>query len=57
MTGLARESKLIGQLVNVRPAFLGAAAMRTSSLVPEALLTRHLASVAARSAFALPDAE
>jgi hypothetical protein len=41
-----------------RPAaFLGAAAMRTSSLVPEALLTRHLASVAARSAFALPDAE
>ena len=57
VTGLARESKLIGQVVNVRPAFLGAAAMRTSSLVPEALLTRHLASVAARSAFALPDAE
>jgi 2-polyprenyl-6-methoxyphenol hydroxylase-like FAD-dependent oxidoreductase len=57
VTGLARESKLIGQVVNVRPAFLGAAAMRTSSLVPEALLTRHLASVAAKSAFALPDAE
>lgn len=52
---LARESKLIGQLVNVRPAFLGAAAMRASSLVPEAVLTRHLASIAARSAFVLPD--
>jgi 2-polyprenyl-6-methoxyphenol hydroxylase-like FAD-dependent oxidoreductase len=52
---LARESKLIGQLVNVRPAFLGAVAMRASSLVPEAVLTRHLASIAARSAFVLPD--
>lgn len=52
---LARESKLLGQLVNVRPAFLSAVAMRASSLVPEAMLTRHLASIAARSAFALPD--
>ena len=52
---LARESKLLGQLVNVRPAFLSAVAMRASSLVPEAVLTRHLATVAARSAFALPD--
>lgn len=51
---LARESRLLGQIVNARPSFLGAAAMRASSLVPEALLTRHLASVAGRSAFVLP---
>jgi 2-polyprenyl-6-methoxyphenol hydroxylase-like FAD-dependent oxidoreductase len=51
---LARESRLIGEIVNARPAFLGAAAMRASALVPEAVLTRHLASVAARSAFTLP---
>jgi 2-polyprenyl-6-methoxyphenol hydroxylase-like FAD-dependent oxidoreductase len=56
-SALARESKLIGQLVNVRPAFLSAAAMRASRLVPEAILMRHLASVAARSAFALPPAQ
>ncbi|MET0474691.1 MAG: FAD-dependent oxidoreductase [Mycobacterium sp.] len=52
---LARESRLLGRIVNVRPASLGEAAMRASSLVPEALLTRHMASVAGRSAFALPD--
>lgn len=51
---LARESRLLGRIVNARPSFLGAAAMRASSLVPEALLTRHLASVAGRSAFVLP---
>jgi 2-polyprenyl-6-methoxyphenol hydroxylase-like FAD-dependent oxidoreductase len=51
---LARESKLIGQVVNVRPAFVSALAMRASRLVPEQVLTRHLASVAARSAFVLP---
>lgn len=51
---LARESKRIGQLVNVRPAFLGAAAMQASRFVPEAVLTWHLASVAAGSAFGLP---
>jgi 2-polyprenyl-6-methoxyphenol hydroxylase-like FAD-dependent oxidoreductase len=54
---LARESKLIGQLVNVRPAFVSAAAMRASRLVPDPILTRHLASVAARSAFVLPGIE
>ena len=54
---LTRESRLIGELVNVRPAFVGAAAMRASSLLPEAVLTRHLASIAARSAFALPHAQ
>lgn len=51
---LARESKLVGQIVNARPAVLGALAMRASALVPEAILTRHLASVAGRSAFVLP---
>lgn len=56
-SALARESKLIGQLVNIRPTFLGAAGMRASRLVPEALLTRHLAAVAARSAFTLPEVE
>lgn len=52
---LTRESRLVGRIVNARPALLGAAAMRASSLVPEAVLTRHLASVAGRSAFVLPD--
>jgi 2-polyprenyl-6-methoxyphenol hydroxylase-like FAD-dependent oxidoreductase len=51
---LVRESRLIGDIVNVRPAIIGAALMRASALIPEALVTRHLASVASRSAFALP---
>ena len=51
---LARESRLIGQLVNVRPVLLSAALMRASAVVPEAMLTRHLAWVASRSAFTLP---
>jgi 2-polyprenyl-6-methoxyphenol hydroxylase-like FAD-dependent oxidoreductase len=52
---LIRESRLLGEIVNVRPSFVGAALMRASALVPEALLTRHLASVASRAAFALPE--
>lgn len=52
---LSRESKLIGQVVNMRPAILGSAALRASRFVPEAVLTRHLASVAAGSAFVLPE--
>jgi 2-polyprenyl-6-methoxyphenol hydroxylase-like FAD-dependent oxidoreductase len=51
---LARESRLIGQMVNLRPAFLGGALVRASALVPEAVLTRHLAWVASGSAFKLP---
>jgi 2-polyprenyl-6-methoxyphenol hydroxylase-like FAD-dependent oxidoreductase len=51
---LVRESKLIGQVINMRPAFLSGLASRASVLAPEALLTRHLAAVAARSAFVLP---
>ena len=51
---LVRESKLIGQIVNLRPAFLSGLASRATVLAPEALMTRHLAAVAARSAFVLP---
>ena len=36
------------------PPFLSSAATRAAVLGPEALITRHLATVAARSAFALP---
>ncbi len=50
---LMRESRLIGQIVNL-PPLLSAAVSRATVLGPEALLTRHLAAVAARSAFALP---
>ncbi|OBB18233.1 FAD-binding monooxygenase [Mycobacteriaceae bacterium 1482268.1] len=51
---LVRESAAIGRIVNLRPAILSEAASRASALVPEAVLTRHLATVAARSAFKAP---
>lgn len=51
---LVRESRMIGRIVNLRPAVLSAAAGRATMLMPEALVTRHLASIAARSAFRLP---
>lgn len=51
---LVRESRLIGQMVNLRPAFLSGLAGRASVLMPEAFVTRHLATVASRSAFVLP---
>jgi 2-polyprenyl-6-methoxyphenol hydroxylase-like FAD-dependent oxidoreductase len=51
---MVRESKLIGQIVNLRPPFLSGLASRATVLAPEALMTRHLAAVAARSAFVLP---
>jgi 2-polyprenyl-6-methoxyphenol hydroxylase-like FAD-dependent oxidoreductase len=53
---LVRESKLIGQIVNLRPALLGGLAGRATVLAPDALMNRHLAEVAARSAFVLPGA-
>jgi 2-polyprenyl-6-methoxyphenol hydroxylase-like FAD-dependent oxidoreductase len=53
---LVRESRTVGELVNLRPAVLSAAVSRATVLVPEAMLTRHLATVAARSAFRMPDA-
>ena len=51
---LVRESAILGRIVNLRPAFLSALASRATVFAPEALLTRHLADVASRSAFALP---
>ncbi|HJT95836.1 MAG TPA: FAD-dependent oxidoreductase [Mycobacterium sp.] len=51
---LVRESALIGRIVNLRPASLSALASRASVLGPEALVSRHLATVASRSAFVLP---
>ncbi len=52
---LVRESAFIGKVDNLRPAILSAAASRATVLVPESLMARHLATVASRSAFALPD--
>lgn len=51
---LVRESASIGRLLNLRPGFLSAAATRASTLIPEAVVTRHLATVAGRSAFVMP---
>jgi 2-polyprenyl-6-methoxyphenol hydroxylase-like FAD-dependent oxidoreductase len=51
---LVRESKLIGQVVNLRPALLSGLAGRATVLVPERIMTRHLAAVASRAAFVLP---
>ncbi|AKK28625.1 FAD-dependent oxidoreductase [Mycobacterium sp. EPa45] len=51
---IARESQLIGRVVNLRPAALSALASRSTVVLPEFLVTRHLASIAARSAFRLP---
>ncbi|MCV7225455.1 FAD-dependent oxidoreductase [Mycolicibacterium komossense] len=55
-TSLVRESRLIGRIVNLRPSLLSAAATRATTVVPEALLTRHLAGIAARTAFVMPTA-
>jgi 2-polyprenyl-6-methoxyphenol hydroxylase-like FAD-dependent oxidoreductase len=54
VSGVVRESRTIGQLVNLRPALLSAAVSRATVLVPEFLVTRHLTTIAARSAFQLP---
>jgi 2-polyprenyl-6-methoxyphenol hydroxylase-like FAD-dependent oxidoreductase len=51
---VVRESKAIGQIVNLRPACVAGLAARATVLVPETLMNRHLATVAARSAFVLP---
>jgi 2-polyprenyl-6-methoxyphenol hydroxylase-like FAD-dependent oxidoreductase len=51
---LVRESTRIGRMLNLRPAALSAVVGRASALVPEAVLTRHLATVASRSAFTAP---
>jgi 2-polyprenyl-6-methoxyphenol hydroxylase-like FAD-dependent oxidoreductase len=51
---IAADSRLIGRVVNLRPAALSALASRATVVLPEFLVTRHLASIAARSAFRLP---
>jgi 2-polyprenyl-6-methoxyphenol hydroxylase-like FAD-dependent oxidoreductase len=51
---LVRESATIGRIVNLRPAFLSAAATLATVLVPEAVLTRHMGTVSSRSAFIPP---
>ncbi|MBU8821557.1 FAD-dependent oxidoreductase [Mycolicibacterium goodii] len=51
VAGIVRTSRLIGRIVNLRPAALSAGASRATVLVPEAVLHRQLASIAARSAF------
>ncbi len=51
---VVRESAWIGKVVNLRPAFLSGLANRATVLIPEPVLNRHIASVAARSAFRLP---
>ncbi|OLP01315.1 FAD-binding monooxygenase [Mycolicibacterium porcinum] len=48
---IVRESQLIGRVVNLRPPALSAAATRATVVVPEFVLTRHLASIAGRRAF------
>jgi 2-polyprenyl-6-methoxyphenol hydroxylase-like FAD-dependent oxidoreductase len=51
---LVLESRTVGRVINMRPAALGGLASRATALIPEAVLARHLAAVAGRSAFVLP---
>lgn len=51
---LVFESATIGRIVNLRPAALSGLASRASALIPEAVVTAHLSSIAGRQAFRLP---
>lgn len=51
---LVLESRTVGRVVNMRPAVLSGLASRATALIPEAVLARHLASIAGRAAFVLP---
>mgnify|MGYP000045797565 CR=1 FL=1 len=51
---LVRESRTVGTVLNARPAVLAAAITRATTVIPESVLTQHLAGVAARSAFRPP---
>ncbi|MEH3143562.1 MAG: FAD-dependent oxidoreductase [Mycobacterium kyogaense] len=51
---LVREAATIGRILNARPTALGAAASWGTAALPERVVTAHLASIAARSAFAVP---
>mgnify|MGYP001806387695 CR=1 FL=1 len=54
VSALVRESRLIGRVVNLRPAALSALASRATVVVPEFVVTRHLASIAGGAAFRMP---
>lgn len=54
VTSVVRESALLGRAVNARPDLLSAALSRATAMVPDVILMRHLAAVAARTAFVLP---
>ncbi len=51
VTAIVRESKLIGRIVNGRPAVLTGAVIRASVLGPDLLVRTHLAQIAGKSAF------
>lgn len=51
---LVREAATIGRIVNLRPAFLSGIASRSTALIPEAMVTSHLAAIASGSAFVMP---
>ncbi|ANI40908.1 FAD-dependent oxidoreductase [Mycolicibacterium vaccae] len=53
---LVREAAAIGRVVNMRPTVLSGVAGRATAVIPEKVMTRHLASIAAGSAFVLPTA-
>lgn len=53
---LVREAQTLGRIVNVRPAVLSGLAGRATALIPERMVTAHLAWIAAGSAFILPTA-
>lgn len=56
VAALVRESAMVGRVLNLRPAWLSGLANQATVLVPEAVLSRHLAAVAGRRAFRLPTA-
>lgn len=55
-SAVVRESAMLGRVINLRPAFFSAALSRASALIPDAVFTRHVGSVAGRAAFVLPRA-
>jgi 2-polyprenyl-6-methoxyphenol hydroxylase-like FAD-dependent oxidoreductase len=51
VAAIVRESKLIGRVLNGKPALLSGAVVRASVLGPDLLVRAHLAQIAGRSAF------
>lgn len=48
---VVRESRMIGRVINARPALFGAIASRATAVIPESMLTRHMSGIAGYSAF------